>query len=433
MNMKLPIFTIIIGATFLSQWAGTSDIATCFNDDASKSEYHRRYTDDYNDPIILENLIIQTISGTIRARSSFNITFTLPPSHKKMRFELQPSHDTIAPDAYIQHIDKQGRARWAGLIDRSIHRVFKGVVFSERERGNWKNLGWTRIYVIRDGAKPLFRGTFSIDGEQYHVQPQSTYIQMKRGLGQSALEQLDSQQDDYVIAYKTIKAGDEYAGFKRSPEQNVCRVNSLTTHIYQDSETTWSDELSSEFTSPLSSTRVRSKLLPRQWGNPADMNFISHIGSTAGCSTSRRIALLGIAADCSYTASFTSAEAAHRNIISVVNAASEVFERSFNVSLQIQNITITDPECPATAPDNASWNVPCATGDLSQRLNLFSQWRGSISDNLAYWTLMTNCSTNSEVGIAWVGELCNSPSSSSQLATGASVVVHTPEEWQVFA
>lgn len=404
--MKSSIFTIIIGVALLSQWAQTSNITTSLRNGTRQSEYRRQYTDDYNSPIILENLVIRTISGTVHAHSSFNITFKLPPSHQKIRLELQPNHDIISPDAYIQHLDEQGRARWAGAIDRSIHRAFKGAVFTEDGRGHSKNLGRARIYVMRDGVKPLFRGAFTINGEQCHAQLQSTYMQMKRGFVQSASGQLDSQKDDYVIAYKTTKDGDDYAEFKRSHEQNICPVTSPATHADRDALTFWSDELG-------------SKLLPRQL-------------STAGCPASRRIALIGITADCSYTASFTSAEAAHWNIISVVNSASEVFERSFNVSLQVQNITIANPKCPETAPDNAPWNMQCGGWKIQQRLDIFSQWRGSMRDNLAYWTLMTNCA-NGETGLSQLGQLCNSQPNRSQPATGAAVVVRTLQEWQVFA
>lgn len=271
--------------------------------------------------------------------------------------------------------------------------------------------------MIRHGAKPLFEGTFTVYHDQYHVQLASTYSQFTRGLDRPGLRHRGSRQDDYIIAYR-ITDGD-YTETKRSQDESICRVNTSPASTYADTET----------------SELNDSLFTRQWGSPQYNDFRDHIGGTAGCPTSHRTALIGIVTDCTYTASFASAEAAHQNIVNVVNSASEIFERSFNISLQIQNITISDPECPRTAPDNAPWNLPCAASDLQQRLNLFSSWRGSINDDLAYWTLMTNCPTGGEVGVAWVGQLCSPRSSrwNSQSETGASVVVRTSTEWQVFA
>ena len=62
--------------------------------------------------------------------------------------------------------------------------------------------------------------------------------------------------------------------------------------------------------------------------------------------------------------------------------------------------------CPNTADENFPWNVPCASADLSSRLSLFSQWRGTRSnDSLGLWHLMSGCPTGAEIGVAWLGTL----------------------------
>src|SRR5438034_7727312 len=48
-------------------------------------------------------------------------------------------------------------------------------------------------------------------------------------------------------------------------------------------------------------------------GNSGTTNLKSTIGSTAGCPTTRKVALIGVATDCSYTASFNSTETARKN------------------------------------------------------------------------------------------------------------------------
>ncbi|OJJ68928.1 hypothetical protein ASPBRDRAFT_209371 [Aspergillus brasiliensis CBS 101740] len=144
------------------------------------------------------------------------------------------------------------------------------------------------------------------------------------------------------------------------------------------------------------------------------------------CSRPRRVALIGLAADCSYRAAFPSTDELRRGLISMVNTASEVYERTWNISLAIRNITISDESCPETPRRDTPWNVACSSGDLDWRLQQFASWRRWHYDPNAYWTLMTNCPTGSVVGVSIVGGLCTSYS-------GANVVARTSNQWQVFA
>lgn len=122
---------------------------------------------------------------------------------------------------------------------------------------------------------------------------------------------------------------------------------------------------------------------------------------------------------------------ARQHITEVVNTMSVVFENSFNISIVVQNITLSDPGCPASGSDGTGWNAACTEGDTKWRLREFSSWRNSLDDNYAYWTLFTGCSSSSgEVGVSWVGALCSSGRSSE---AGANVVARTQSEWQIFA
>jgi hypothetical protein len=69
-------------------------------------------------------------------------------------------------------------------------------------------------------------------------------------------------------------------------------------------------------------------------------------------------------------------------------------------------------------------------------LSIFSQWRGTRgNDGVALWTLFTGCSSGAEVGVAWLGMLCQfkAQTQGSQTVSGANVVSETPNEWQVLA
>jgi hypothetical protein len=117
----------------------------------------------------------------------------------------------------------------------------------------------------------------------------------------------------------------------------------------------------------------------------------------------------------------------------MVNTASVVYEISFNISLQIRNLTISDPKCPSGGSGDEYWNAPCSTGNMHWRLREFSSWGASLYDDNAYWTLLTGCSDGGEVGVSWIGALCNSGSPYRYSGAGTNVVARTQNEWEVFA
>ena len=125
-------------------------------------------------------------------------------------------------------------------------------------------------------------------------------------------------------------------------------------------------------------------------GNGAAVNLLNSIGNPAGCPTSRKVALVGIATDCTYTKFFNSSSSVRANIITQMNSASVLYEESFNISLGIQNLTITDGTCPGVSQVNTPWNRDCNSGlQIQDRLNLFSAWRGASPDTNAYWSKST--------------------------------------------
>ncbi|KAA8569199.1 hypothetical protein EYC84_000868 [Monilinia fructicola] len=152
-------------------------------------------------------------------------------------------------------------------------------------------------------------------------------------------------------------------------------------------------------------------------GNSAGVNLITTIGSSAGCPSTRKVALVG----------------------SQLCFGTQ-YEDSFNITLGLQNLTVSDAACPATAASSAPWNVGCSDSvSIQDRLNLFSAWRGERPDTNAYWTLLSTCGTGSAVGLAWLGQACvtdaqvATTSSGNETVSGANVVVRTSTEWQVLA
>ncbi|GAA6046913.1 hypothetical protein JCM3770_003427 [Rhodotorula araucariae] len=187
-------------------------------------------------------------------------------------------------------------------------------------------------------------------------------------------------------------------------------------------------------------------------GSGTSNNFISSIGDTSGCPKSAMVVFVGVASDCTYTQSYGSPAGAREQILTDFNSASALYQESFNISLGIVELAVMNTTCPSSSADVDSaypWNLPCPTSgsgsasgsgigvDLNTRLSIFSQWRGDkgASDGAGLWHLLTECQTGSEVGVAWLGQLCKVTASSSggQTTSGTGVTAITRSEWQVIA
>ncbi|BGP42156.1 hypothetical protein JCM10449v2_006161 [Rhodotorula kratochvilovae] len=187
-------------------------------------------------------------------------------------------------------------------------------------------------------------------------------------------------------------------------------------------------------------------------GSGTSSNFINSIGDTSGCPKSAMVVFVGVASDCTYTQSYGSPAGAREQILTDFNSASALYQESFNISLGIVELAVMNTTCPSSSAEVDSaypWNLPCPTSgsgsasgsslgvDLNTRLSIFSQWRGDKggSDGAGLWHLLTECQTGSEVGVAWLGQLCKVSASSSggQTTSGTGVTAITRSEWQVIA
>ena len=276
--------------------------------------------------------------------------------------------------------------------------------------------------------------------DPHHIKLRSSYIQTKHELD----PEMEPGKDDYIVVFRDSDFGrSEQTELKRSAREDLsCSAhrlgfNSNPSHpvyasmLRQDTRSWSSMPLYSLF----AKRQIDTSGIP-SGGNSGGVNLSSTIGSTFGCPSTRKVALIGVATDCSYTASFNSSDTARGNVITQINSASEIYEKTFNITLGLQNLTVMDPNCPGTPPEATPWNIGCGgNSTITDRLNLFSQWRGERNDTNAYWTLLTNCPTGAEVGLAWLGQACVTDVTQGQGETvsGANVVAKTPTEWQVIA
>ncbi|KAI0885340.1 zinc metalloprotease mde10 [Annulohypoxylon maeteangense] len=383
----------------------------------------------------LDNPIIHTASNRVHAYSSFELTFLLHNEQDKVRITLEPNHDVLSDSATVQYIGADGSVREERL-DRMEHRVFKGHAFVQHpDHLEWINSGWARITVHRDGPMPLFEGTFRINGNHHHIQTSSNYRQTQHEDDPSA----HSAEDEYMVVWRDsdIKQNPyDMSELRRGLNENSCSSDTLEFNNEDQHPVRRGLDLSD--LSAVDSTRLFGRQIDGTTGNNgAGVNLAQSIGSTQGCPTTRKVALVGMATDCTYTAQFNNNSDVRINIIQLVNSASAIYESSFNISLGIQNLAIMEKNCPGTATQSEPWNVQCGNGvTITNRLNLFSAWRNQRNDTNAYWTLLSTCNTDAAVGLAWLGQLCSQSTNSNggnETIAGANVVVRTSTEWQVFA
>ena len=300
-------------------------------------------------------------------------------------------------------------------------------------------MGWARIVIRRDGVNPLFEGAFTVMGDHHNIQLRSNYMATKHEMD----PEVEYSDDEYMLIFRDsdISRGSSLSHTdlkKRGSSDSSCASHKLRFNS-DPRQTVLKRDVGSWGAAPINSffgkRQIDTNGIP-SGGNSGSVNLKDSIGKTAGCPSSRKVALIGVATDCSYTGSFNSSETAHANVITQINSASNVYEKTFNISLGLQNLTVSDASCPGTTSAATPWNTGCGGNQtITDRLNTFSTWRGNRNDSNAYWTLLTNCNTGAEVGLAWLGQLCNSQTDSNagEDVSGANVVAKTSTEWQVIA
>lgn len=337
----------------------------------------------------------------------------------------------------MQYLGPDGELVRTETINRQAHKVYKGDAWIQDWHGHWNNIGWARVVVRRDGIHPLFEGAFTILRDHHHVQLRSNYMSTKHELD----PEVEYSDDEYMVVFRDSDIGlrtqSSHTELRRSTSSaQVCLSHEMKAN--DPMQTVLKRDVGYWGAAPINSLfgkrQIDTNGIP-SGGNSGGVNLRSTIGNTDGCPTTRKVALVGVATDCTYTGSFNSSESAHANVITQINSASNIYERTFNISLGLQNLTVSDANCPATAASATAWNVGCGNTSITDRLNTFSQWRGDRKDTNAYWTLLTTCQTGAEVGLSWLGQLCVGEVSSGEgeIVSGANVVAKTSTEWQVIA
>ncbi|PLW50438.1 hypothetical protein PCASD_01472 [Puccinia coronata f. sp. avenae] len=358
--------------------------------------------------------------------------------------------------------------------------------------------GWARIMIHQtngmeshdDLEQLVFEGSFQHDNQLWHIKPLESFRNLRTPSDSDPLPWQPHPTGGLVVWPESDQAstsplptrcGHDQLSFNSNPEhavyhapqpissqQQQIRFNSpssfslasmsnLFDHLlgipsYRPAQILSSDMKFNQ-SSRLMSTSAKVGTLQRRQSLTNDItwlgnsttssNFINSIGSTSGCPIGSRVVFIGVAADCTYVSKYKSQDAARTAILTNVNSLSAIYQRTFNVSIGVVELNVQSTECPTTAKSDALWNVACPGSDgvgmdLNKRLSVFSEWRGKKGggDGAGLWHLLTDCSSGSEVGVAWLGQLCEVQSQSSstgQVTSGTGVTAATTNEWQVMA
>lgn len=381
----------------------------------------------------LANLNISASQDDLASSESVDFSFALGGwKHQRITLRLDRNEDIFHQPLVVNHLAHDGSLRLSESIPSGSHLAFRGTTVvgpyrngKEGSAGTGRPAGWARMTFFTNGnGKPLGEGAFSIDGIEYHIQTDRNYRQTwYPGDPEIAPERDEPHMMVWTNAPldSSPNPNAQYPALKREADSSApdCSVADIP---FNEDHLTYSGQSG-------------NSLEGRQSGGLNSLDLSDVIGQTSGCPSTREIALIGIATDCTYTAQFSSGDALREHVLSLVNTASRLYESSFNVALRVQNLTISDASCPTNGrSSDTPWNVDCSAASISQRLSLFSTWRSGMgNDRNAVWSLLTTCNTDATVGIAYIGTVCSRSTSNFRATPGVNVVSRTRSEWQVLA
>ncbi|KAJ1789624.1 hypothetical protein LPJ59_005310, partial [Coemansia sp. RSA 2399] len=405
-----------------------------------KRSFHRRQP--------LEAMIGQgTFHLAVRA---FNTTYALL---------VEPNHDLVHPEAMMTQHGGGGRGRrGAQPLHTADIGIYRGHVLrvgdvrprdasvglrkwelAARSQYSFDDRGsWVRLAVFRDHmGRAVLDGLFSVGGETFYVKPVASYMRSKQ-LADPMLTNPGARPHSLRLAasivYRQSDLVEEHAQShsERHSERQSCGMTRLPGNTPDMPHRIDPGD-------PLNTHRMASaEFGKRLFAKRTDFdNNQSALG--AGCMAKRTVVYMGAAADCTYVTHYQSQDSARQQILSNWNQASSVYERQLNVALGLISLEIEDLTCPAAVNTSKAWNRGCSEAyKIDSRLSDFSAWRGSRgNDGCGLWHLMTNCPTGTEVGLAWLGTICSTGSSTHTaqggVSSGTGVSAVSRDEWKVVA
>ncbi|KAG8812634.1 hypothetical protein FRC17_001927 [Serendipita sp. 399] len=329
-----------------------------------------------------------------QVRYTDSIRLTVRAFSDVFHLHLRPNDDLIHPAARITHYKLEHGTHGRPIVDKVVpllresFMVFGGEVIDEEftsakmdedAAGGIRrpyhspyangHRGWARITLLDGGdaeaqRPPVFEGAFSVDGIVHHVLTLDNYLRMKLPedpepiLGSQLVIFRDSdlmsheEAEYFRTGFPAQNAGQhkrpqtcahDRLGFNVDKTHPVLRFGAGFDRIAPSG---WYDPFG--LVSPDESSAYNASLRKRQndIGNGSGgstSNFVDSIGSTLGCPTTQQVVYLGIASDCTYTSANGGNTNATQNILRTFNTVSLLYKSTFNISLGIVELQISDP------------------------------------------------------------------------------------------
>ncbi|WBW72235.1 spore wall assembly ADAM family peptidase Mde10 [Schizosaccharomyces osmophilus] len=217
------------------------------------------------------------------------------------------------------------------------------------------------------------------------------------------------------------------------------RSDTETLHILPDSKRSLQDWNANRF----HEYRIKSSV-----SLPVDSLFPSH-----------QTLWLGIEADCSYLAQFTSRVEAKKHILQEIEKVSALYDRSFHIYVQVLQLFLPSFEdCFVSKPMSENGVGSDKVVSLEEKLNSFTEKKkdtehekNSLVPNAKYlsltsedstsqtvspqaWLLLTTTRDSKRKGISWFATICNGFSIEDGWQVGpSSVVAAYPNDWPIIA
>ena len=254
---------------------------------------------------LIDEPLIKTPSHRVHSHSSFDLTFTLHNGDTPVRLALEPNHNILHDEFSVTRMDNFGQVRSVEYLPRSTHRVYKGKAFIRRDGfKGWSHAGWARITMRRDGEKPVFEGAFRLDGDSHHIQTGTHYLKLKHEDDPSIDVPDDGEEVMVVYRDSDIRRSSFGNELKRGLPEPSCGSDTLDFNSKYDIEMKRSLQGDMSFGSMGVRSLFGRQSIEGDQGDDAGANYIPNIGSTEGCPTSSKVALVGIATDCNYWEEF---------------------------------------------------------------------------------------------------------------------------------
>ncbi|TIC19455.1 hypothetical protein E3Q13_01169 [Wallemia mellicola] len=433
-------------------------------------------------------------SPAVKHDDNLRISFKL--DDKLFNLHLHPNIDLFHPEGRINYFNN-GKISHSEPLLKENYRMFHGFTVANHHSDTRLAQDAARlirndelndlfqddhlwvisnIMIHDDGVEnnqsPQFEGSFTYDGELYHIKTPSSYLATMADEDPSPsyhpsrliiFKESDTiERTNTTLVSSCATDSTHYPSLDIQPDDTQLPPFTLldNKHVWSSPLMNWFEGLFGKSTrskpfvrfAPLddhtldraiTQAKDRQRLRRQGTGDVSGGNdetassLVDSIGSTDGCPTEQRLVYMGFAADCTYVQNYDSQENARTQILRDVNQISGLYKDTFRISLGVIELNVQEPSCPSTPDQSVEWNQDCSDSvSLNDRLSMFSAWRGQKGDDGAgLWHLMTKCNTGSEVGVAWISTLCQQQANSqgSQSVSGTAVTAITRNQWAVAA